>query len=720
MRLVPAAFLVWIVCILLSLRSAPGEYASFFRELVRGFSPVPSLPGMASALFRHAVLLGTAGVLTAASCGAGLPLLALVRLGISGLERICYALAFGWTALGFTLFGLALAGLFYPALIVAVPLLFLAAGVLRFHRSGLFRNLDEPGSGKMWACALLAGAPFFLFSPLYLSPPVYVDFNQYHMAAPELFLKLHRFVLDGTNPGFHLQLTAEMINAIGLVIGNDALAVLSALIPFSAAAVVAALWIRRIAGPEAAGLALGFSLVIKFMFLALGTGKNDSAEAGFCLLALVSQARGRAVPTALLYGISCAVKMNGLAFAGVAWLWHEASRIRNRRFGWRPDLAWIGLAALPMLPWFLKEYLLMGDPVWPVFSRWLPGALLDRESQKVLVGFLGRKTTIAGIPREAWDLLRTGLPVLAAGLPLVLVRWGAMPRDVRRVTALSLAMLAGYALVVHFDMDRKSYPLIMLWCFTLPAAATGFLSGLPAWARRAAVAAACLAAWAPNARTAGLSYHADTVRYLSGALSREEFLQSAYTTVREAQLALARLPGVKSVLLIGEHAPYRWPGRVRTEEFIDRKPTWVLATRSWDTGRMYARIRQWNVSHMVLNFIADGNVAPGGVPYASYPWDLRRLRLLRDFMKEHTEVAVRPVHSDQINGGFYVYGVVPRARPAGLIYYLPGIQEAMYQIYRPMFETGNNRVSLVRARDMIKLLPEVGQRPRPKQDRPET
>src|SRR5512140_1354030 len=112
--------LAWAAILIFSAR---GDWAAWFdrvRDLIRNPPQTPALAGLAVALSRHSVTVLVLAALAASAWLAGRRAAALVRAPrASPIEGFGFAVAAGWGLLGFVLLGLALTGLFQPAVMLA-------------------------------------------------------------------------------------------------------------------------------------------------------------------------------------------------------------------------------------------------------------------------------------------------------------------------------------------------------------------------------------------------------------------------------------------------------------------------------------------------------------------------------------------------------------------------------------------------------------------------
>lgn len=652
--------------------SAVGPFAT---ELAAGFASI-RVPTALGAAGSHAVTILVGAAFWLGCRGAGSPARSWLSAGAS-VGSGWIGLIAGWGALATAGYGLALSGLFFPGLLGVLLMLSLAIRIRSVLRHTGTAPRPSPVS-RGWLLA--AGLPGLVALPFLLAPMPYIDTYQYHLAAPERFLHAHRFAVEFANAGFRLPLTAELLNALPVLLGRDELAALVSGIPLIAALGFGAAWLARLAGPAAAGLAVGAVLALRPVLWVAMTGKNDLAAAGLGLLGLLAAVRGMSPVSAAAFGLMAATKTNGLVFAGVAWLFHEGYRAA-RRGQWRPDLRWAAIAAAVPVCWWAKSWLIDGDPFWPALSARLGNPLWDAEREGAFRQFFRVEGGIAVIPAALWRALRDEAPGLVVVLPALAA--SGLPAPLRRMAWQAAVSLAACAFVVQYEFDRLMLPALAALAFPAAAALTGrgrwFIAGL-----------ACVAGWAPAAGTLALTYNRHAVEFLHGAQSRAELRRAVHTTLEETRVATQSLPDMRTLILVNDNAAYRFPGRVATEEFHDRKPTWALTRDARDLPRLLVRLRQMDASHLSVNVIREGLLTTGGAAYQFHVWSDRQLDLLVAFMRRHAEPAFVPPRCDHVNGAQYVWRIsrTPIAR-SGPIHYLPGVQQVKARIYTPWLERRN-------------------------------
>jgi len=699
---------IWILLRGTDVLSVPGWFMAMLTPppaRMPGFAVAlvtPALTGLGRAAIRHLALVVALAVLALASARAGGRILGIMPLRGGDWERLFLSLGLGWGVLGMAVYGLSLVGLFNPAAILVLPGLAIVAG------GRLPRPVVTADVRKAVAGIVLCSAPFLLVSPLFLVPDTYIDTYLYHLAIPDQCLKAHRFVVDGSNHTFQIPVLAEFLNVYGVLLGNDAFSHFVPLIPYLAGMGLAVAGVAGLAGPVAAGAAAGLALTIQPVTGCILTGKNDLAETGFVVMALALSMRGLPRHAAVTWGLACAVKMNGYAFAGLGWVAHEGYRLWRMRRRWRPDIVWAGLAMLAAGPWLAKSWLLKGDPVWPFLSNWLPGAMWDPIREEALRTSARVAPSLAGMLDGSVRMMMENQPALVLLAPAFVLGVSLLPTPLKAASAFVTGAYLIYMALIRFEFERLSLPLVTFICFPATAAAFRLLEPRSRFVKMATAMTVLAVAWIPVARglKAASFSPAANVNCLLGSISQERYLETRNTTYGETTREVRALPGLKAVVLVCDARGYRWPCRIRTDDMLGRDIPWVLTRDCGSVARLGVRLRQMNASHIVFNFITESFIWPCDLPYK---WDMRQLRLWRDFMKSRTEVAVYPAHSDHQNGGFYVFRIGAGARWHGPgVFYLPGIKPLRWEIHNSRAMLGAGTDPRAAALAYAKLFPDVG------------
>ncbi len=672
------AWLIWCL-------GQAGEHLTFWAAAATAWARVPLAeiwpPATFVAPLRHALLLGAAAVLACGLLNGGGLVQRLFPLPTASPgERRAIQVLLGFAMLGIWNFGLALAGLFTPLVLWAsFALLLVLPGSYGWLREFKGWRPVWPGGWTGWI--LLGCAPVVPYALGMLVPDAQEDTYIYHLANPEQFLRLHRFIAEGPALVHHgSPLTAEFVYALAVALKLDALPHLMQVIPFVAAMGLLVGWCVRLGGPAAgwmtAGAVATFGLVGAQMVIA----KNDLAAAAYPLAGAVLMVRGLfggssrwLIVSAVLFGCGAAVKLNGQALLGLAWAGLVLARALRGSGGWRFTLVWMGMAALPLLPWLLKSWACCGDPVWPFLSACLPQALWDRESVQALeIMRRGGEDVSAWLKvgPEFVNALLVYQPALAWVLPLCLLGGGWFMPEVLWLAAYAAAGFIVLYVLVPPEGVRLALPMLALWAGVSSLAICRTALHWPTWARRLALGAGVVACWLPLGTFLSRVDPGSQLGYLSGRLTQEQYLARRLTTLWEMGAVLRRLPEVRRVVMVGEVRGYRLPVRYFPERCNGRNWAWVLSRECATPEAIRVRLRQMNCRHVVYNFIMDGFPHAYAVPFE---WDDRQLRLWLEFVGRHLEVAVPPRQVDHVNGGFCVYRLreTPLPCPPDALPYLP-------------------------------------------------
>lgn len=599
--------------------------------------------------------------------------------GASRTERICLATGLGWSALAMALFALALTGLYARPVLLGLLALLAGAGLA----AGPLRRAALPDVPAGWKLPLLLALPAAAILPLAVLPVTWMDTAVYHLAAPERFLRFHRFATEGANMAFHMQLMAEFVNVYALLAHLEPLTPFLSLPPFLAGVGALAAWIARSMGPGPALAGAVLALLNPWAAWVLLTAKNDLAVAGMSILALVLQLRGRIVPAFACWGLACTVKVSGLALAGQAWLWHEGWRIWRRRSAWRPDLAGCSALVAPAVPWMLKGWIMRGDPLWPLLSRWWPGAMADPFVLAAIKALVGPPVPFSEHLATLWHYVSVAEPGLLLLLPAAALAGSRLPRELRLGLVLAAVMILGFEFTVRFELERLSLPAVSLLWGCGAAGLAALTAGWARWGRAAAWTAAAALAWGAYGQVpASAGVNPDmAVAYLLGALPPERYLDTSQTTLRETQRAMASLGGAGSLQLVEESRIFRWPVRVMMDEAWGRPAPWLLTREAASADRVMIRLHQRDIRYLGLNVISNLFPTAAG---EHFEWTPRQIDLWREVMSRHAVIAVAPRHCDHMNGGYYIWRFArPRAARAEPIFYLPGIKQIITSIVRP-------------------------------------
>ncbi len=340
---------------------------------VTGF-PALTYTGLALAIWGYLLLVGTA---------LGRWALRFFSLPWrSSVEALLWALPTGLTLLGYPVYALGLLGLFHRTLLAALLLLLTLGWHREIHEVAWETGRWVRGLGRRWheapwgtklgwsLVALMLGGSFLST----LTPPWMYDALWYHLQAPRLFLEAGRIYPEWNNWPANYAFAVNMLYALPMALGSD---VVPRMLHWTFGVAFLMLlyqMARQEAGPWA-WLAPAFVLTMPSFLITLApSALIDVATAMLELMAysgLLRALQEREMrwfwASALWAGLAVSTKQAALPVlttVGVVWLWMGFPEGLSRRLRL---LAGYGLLALALMtPWYLKNWLWFGTPVFPL------------------------------------------------------------------------------------------------------------------------------------------------------------------------------------------------------------------------------------------------------------------------------------------------------------------------------------------------------------------
>lgn len=415
--------------------------------------------------------------------------------GMSPVERLVFGLGLGLAALGYSVMALGFAGLLRPLWMIALGAGLLLWQVLRPQSlvaawQAARSTVTRPRGRFEWLMAAAALASLALTLIWALAPPYAFDAAVYHLRQVSLYLAEHSIFVpvDSAYAGFPG--LWQMLFAFGAALGGDSAAQLVhfmclPLTVLAAAALGRRLWDIDLTWPLAALLT-----AVPTLLLVAAWPYVDMALIFYTLLflyALVVWLQAGAsrwlVLAALVCGSAIEIKYTALWYplaGGVLIL------LRARRDGLRSTLQHLalfaGVATVVAAPWYLRNWLLMGNPIYPYLwggPAWDAGrsAWWDRPG----TGLIGEPWRLLTAPWEMTIFGSEGLagyqatlgPLLLALVPGLLLLWPHLSNTERRglgwlglfggvLYAVWLWGVARSALLVQSRLLLPVFPLLAL------------------------------------------------------------------------------------------------------------------------------------------------------------------------------------------------------------------------------------------------------------------
>ncbi|MBN1146694.1 MAG: glycosyltransferase family 39 protein [Anaerolineales bacterium] len=316
--------------------------------------------------------------------GMGRKILRALNLDENGdLESALFSLSVGLGVIAYAVLALGLAGWLEP---LPIALLLMFAGLWTW-RDWLPLALKAPALWRDWLSGwkglgadrkvLLGLLTFLLILTLLqaLTPPWDYDGLIYHLQGPRLFLEAGRMRMQTDNIWVYYPFASEMLFMLGMGLGSDVFAKLLHL-SYAVILVLATYALGRRCLEKFSGL-LAMAILVGMPIFPLWASfaYNDITWAAYEFLALYAvflwldrQRRSWLVMAGILMGFALGVKymaLGGGAVLGLFVFW------KSRAKGWRALLvngALFGGVALAVgSPWYLKNWLWTGNPVYPFF-----------------------------------------------------------------------------------------------------------------------------------------------------------------------------------------------------------------------------------------------------------------------------------------------------------------------------------------------------------------
>lgn len=396
------------------------------------------------------------------------------------LERLVFSAGLGLIVFSLLTFGLGLLGLLYRWLFWG---LLAGGGALLWREfrdlARALRQADWPRPRGRWPVflSLFVATTLLLTFPLALTPPTNWDSLVYHLVGPERYLQAHRMTYELDNYYLLFPAFTEMLFTAGIALKSD---VVPRLIHFgyllltigALSAFAARYWERRL-GLLAAALFLSIPTAVwiaswSYVDVALtfcsfaalhallnwlpsersGSGQRHATAPPDTL---ESGQMGWLILAGLFTGASASIKYTGvvsLLIPDVVLLWWLIRRRLTARRFLTGILVVAGLALAVSAPWYLKNAVVTGNPVYPlvwggsdwneISARWLDprgpkASLPDLITLPWRLIVLGQEGTLA--------YGATFSPLFLALLPLLVV---VVRRKAPGLGELLLAAALGY------------------------------------------------------------------------------------------------------------------------------------------------------------------------------------------------------------------------------------------------------------------------------------
>ncbi len=533
-----------------------------------------------------------------------------VRWGVSGL----IGLGVAGTLVYFL--GLADLKLAFGAVLVVLGIMSLVAIIA-------MRKEHRPTFEKPNSLLLVALIPLLISLVGVLTPSTALDWDSvaYHLAVPKIWLQEGHVTSVSYIHHSNFPAAVDGLFLIGLKLGGQAgaKAFVWWFTAFGTLAIYGVLGDRF--GKKAGAISALIFASIPMVIWESGTAYIDVAHGlfagfGFYFAALHIESRKRedAILAGIMLGLAAGSKYTGLQSIGIAGFLMLI--MGDRKLAAQA----IGIAVAVSAPWYIKNWIVVGNPVYPFFSSVLGGknwdaaaAAMYAEEQKTF-GYQG----IANIGKSIFGLVGNpghftnpgqttggGFAFVSLGFALLATGAAGIAKGLANKFDRSIALMIGIQLLAWTVLSQQSRYILAL---AIPLLALG----------------ARVIDWKPTKHlipaAAGLQLLASLYIYnssivterlpvLSGGLTEQEFLEGFDTIDGQrvsGKVATATLnkvtkddPAVKKIALLDEvfgfylDKPYFWAGPGHTTEV-----TWA---KMQSAQEMIDNFKQLGITHVYLN-----------------------------------------------------------------------------------------------------------------------
>jgi len=479
----------------------------------------------------------------------------------------------------------------------------------------LVRAADEI-SGKTREAAvpltatLIAVAAVF---PLVLVPNRAFDALSYHLEVPLRFLQAGGIVNIPENIYSYSPLLTQMLYGLGLGLeGAD----LAGLLYFSF--FILTLWTvwrggEKLFGSSGSAWAAALLALMPVFLVEVPQAGADWSMSFFILTALLLLAEGGRhtrymVLAGILAGMAAGCRHQAIGYALVLVpLAGLAVDVREKRSGSiKPWCIFTGVAVLSASPWYLKNMVQTGDPVYPLLTSLTGGLAFETGFVESLVGSrsLHLLWSWVLVPfQSAFDPLSLSMTASVGVLPLALTLLlpGLREKRARRGFLLLWTILAFLAWHLTFRTFRYVMPVMIVCCLWLGAALAQSLKG-PSGKARVLKAAVCMALVVNGGTFLGLTDYVNrSVPPALGIRAPENYIRETYQPYPAIDYlnSLEQPPG--RVLFVGEMRGFysRFPREVPSHNAPNRLLELVKAQK--DPILMKEELVDSGFTHILFN-----------------------------------------------------------------------------------------------------------------------
>lgn len=486
-------------------------------------------------------------------------------------EEFIISSSLGLGLLAYAVFIMGLAGLFYrQAMIVLLTVLLFALrsdikAVLQIWLAVRRAAFTEKRLSRIYVLLLAAAGVVVILSLVgALAPPTGHDSQSYRLAQIQIFIKEHRLIhIPYTRESLWPYLV-EMLFSLGMLLHSDIVAKLIAWYFGVLLLLIVFYLAKRYHSWKAGVIAASLLLLTPSIFQQMAFAYVDLALAVYSVLFVVYSFRyveERAVQWAAVAGIMCGfalsikyvaviVAVSG-ALAALFYAFRNRMPFKDILGG---AIACLGCAVLFSFVWYLRSYLITGNPLYPFFGKLFKGMGWPRSAEDLIgVGFSLRDiVTLPSILLLDW---RFGGENFGMGYLLFLPFVAVADKNKKTMAALILFILAYIFLWFRIVAvtNRFLFPVL---CILSVLIAGGLIQHInKGWF--STVLKVLLVGLALFGIALAIYHNSDRIKVALGIEDKDNYLLRQERSYEVAKFIDNNLPQDATILMIGElHAYY--------------------------------------------------------------------------------------------------------------------------------------------------------------------
>jgi 4-amino-4-deoxy-L-arabinose transferase-like glycosyltransferase len=540
---------------------------------------------------------------------------------------IIYASGIGYGTTAYLIFILGILQVLYPG--SAYPVLILGLLALCYKRQD-FKN----GMGRLFKdIAQIAAPPFttaksawlsfivlfiFLNLGIALTPPISKDALIYHLVGPRIFIQSHGMGFISGNFYTNFPFTTEMLFAMGMLLKGP---ILAKLIHFSFGILTLAAifqWTAAKSSVSTGLLAAAVYYTLPLVAKLSGWAYIDLSLAFFVLIMIVAlldwkefHHKGFLALAGVFGGLAMGTKYSGIIMVLIIMLGALLYLTKENRMGTKAVQVFF-IAAVVASPWYLKNWILTGNPTYPFLYSLFGGREWSQEMAKtyaMFLSFVGSGPGILNYLRLPWDICFVGggtrpdfdgfIGPIFLLVPILSMAVRPKSVEIRFMLFFSLLYFILWGMLIQ--QLRLLVPIFPVLSIILAL----FIYKTPkAWRRtRLCILFFCLFTFAINSY-----FHLDYLRriaphkYLSGIQSEAQFLESHLPSYTAIEYINHHLTDQDKVLFVFLGNGLYYCKRPYVYDPVFEANTFMDAIKASTSAReALVHLSQKGITHMLIN-----------------------------------------------------------------------------------------------------------------------